>query len=71
MTQTDLSKFLSYILRHQPESIGLKLDAEGWAIIDDLINAAVKNGHDITIDNILDVVQSSDKKRFTISQNGL
>ncbi|PHM71821.1 RNA 2'-phosphotransferase [Xenorhabdus sp. KJ12.1] len=28
---TKTSKFLSYVLRHQPESIGLTLDSEGWA----------------------------------------
>ncbi len=28
---TKISKFLSYVLRHQPESIGLILDSEGWA----------------------------------------
>ncbi len=30
---TKISKFLSYVLRHQPESIGLTLDSEGWAEI--------------------------------------
>jgi putative RNA 2'-phosphotransferase len=33
------SKFLSLVLRHQPESIGLALDANGWADIDALIAA--------------------------------
>lgn len=30
-TLEDTSKFLSYVLRHQPEAIGLTLDGEGWA----------------------------------------
>ena len=31
------SKFLSLILRHAPETIGLQLDEEGWASVDDII----------------------------------
>lgn len=35
-----ISKLLSYILRHQPESIGITLDSDGWVNIDMLINMA-------------------------------
>lgn len=68
---TDISKFLSYVLRHQPEAIGLSLDKEGWAVISDLILCSVKE--DYTLDNnlIRNIVDSSDKKRFTISDDGL
>jgi putative RNA 2'-phosphotransferase len=31
-----ISKFLSLVLRHQPNKIGLTLDAQGWADIDEL-----------------------------------
>jgi len=31
------SKFLSYVLRHRPDEIGLTLDANGWALVSDLI----------------------------------
>ena len=34
---TKISKFLSLVLRHNPESIGLILDAEGWADINAVI----------------------------------
>lgn len=33
----DTSKFLSFVLRHKPEAIGIVLDREGWADIDKLI----------------------------------
>ena len=42
-----LSRFLSFVLRHKPDAIGLVLDAQGWAGIDDLIakgNAAGTRG---------------------------
>lgn len=68
---TDISKFLSYVLRHQPEAIDLSLDKEGWAGISDLILCSVKEGY--TLDNNLlrNIVDNSDKKRFTISDDGL
>ncbi len=40
----EVSKFLSYVLRHQPEAIGLELDSEGWANIDALIAGAAGQG---------------------------
>ncbi|MBF2974731.1 RNA--NAD 2'-phosphotransferase, partial [Pseudomonas aeruginosa] len=43
-TLDDTSKFLSYVLRHQPEAIGLTLGGEGWADIDALIAGAARDG---------------------------
>lgn len=71
MNHTDVSKFLSYVLRHQPESIGLQLDVEGWATIAELIDGAVQHGKPLTAELIHAVVSSNDKKRFAISTDGL
>lgn len=68
---TEISKFLSYVLRHEPESIGLKLDSEGWANIEELINCANQSGKVINLKQIMQVVETSDKKRFAISVDGL
>ncbi|VEJ55662.1 RNA 2'-phosphotransferase [Pragia fontium] len=65
------SKFLSYILRHQPEAIGITLDANGWAHIDILITHSNQNGEFLTRELIEEIVSTSDKKRFTISDDGL
>lgn len=70
MEKNDISKFLSYVLRHQPEAIGLNLDNEGWAIIDELISCAMKDNYVLNHDIILDIVINSDKKRFSISDDG-
>ena len=64
-------KFLSYILRHEPQSIGLQLDAEGWASIEELISLATKAGKQFDRELLQQVVDTSDKKRFTISGDGL
>ena len=66
-----ISKYLSYILRHQPQSIGLNLDKEGWADIVTLIACAAKTGTTLTPEQIQTVVESNDKKRFTLSEDGL
>jgi putative RNA 2'-phosphotransferase len=65
------SKFLSYILRHQPEAIGIALDSNGGIKIETLIMQANQHGEYLTRDLIEEVVKTSDKKRFTISEDGL
>lgn len=67
---TETSKFLSYILRHAPESIGLDLDSEGWTDIDTLISKANAAGQAIDPEMLLRTVRDSEKKRFTLSEDG-
>ncbi|WP_233874124.1 RNA 2'-phosphotransferase [Paraburkholderia adhaesiva] len=64
-----ISKYLSYILRHEPHAIGLQLDTEGWANIDDLIECANKHGHALDKATVHAVVVTNSKKRFTISDD--
>lgn len=66
----EASKFLSYVLRHEPQAIGLSLDREGWGAIDILIDGAAKQGHTITRDLLTQIVTTSDKKRFELSSDG-
>ncbi len=65
-----VSKFLSLVLRHHPENIGLKLDKEGWANIDDLIKGAKKSGIHLNKKLIEKVVTTNDKQRFTLTKDG-
>lgn len=64
-----ISKFLSYVLRHKPESIGLELNPYGWILIDDIIANSKK---DIILSNevIEGTVLNNKKERFTISDDG-
>lgn len=64
------SKFLSKVLRHAPESVGLRLDEAGWVAVDDLLAAA--RGAGVALDRAtLDrVVAENDKKRFALSPDG-
>lgn len=63
------SKFLSFVLRHKPEAIGLKLDANGWADVEELIRLANENGQPLTRDVIAYVVETSDKQRFAFDSS--
>jgi len=67
---TQTSKFLSYVLRHEPHSIGLSLDREGWAEIDALIEGARESGRPLDRELIRAVVASNDKQRFALSEDG-
>lgn len=72
LTATELvsaSKFLSLVLRHQPDVIGLSLDAEGWADIDALIRLAAGR-KPLTRALIEAVVENNNKQRFAISADG-
>jgi len=66
----ETSKFLSYVLRHKPQAIGITLDAEGWVAVDDLLTAAARNGQSITRQQLEEVVATNDKKRFSFSADG-
>jgi putative RNA 2'-phosphotransferase len=65
-----LSKFLSFVLRHQPDAIGLTLSQDGWVEIDDLLEKANASGTRFRREELLRVVATSDKKRFSLSDDG-
>ena len=63
------SKFLSYILRHNPAEIGVELDEQGWVNINELIDKANSNGQNMTRALLDEVVQTNDKQRFAMSED--
>ena len=65
-----ISKFLSLVLRHQPEKIGLRLDEAGWATVTELIEACRAHGVALTVEDLQYVVGANDKKRFSFSDDG-
>ena len=68
---TSTSKFLSLVLRHQPEVIGMQLDLEGWLQIDELIQNANRKDTELSLELLHEVVASCEKKRFALSDDGL
>jgi putative RNA 2'-phosphotransferase len=68
---TTTSKFLSLVLRHQPETVGLTLDDAGWVTVDDLLAACRAHGRSIDRAQLDEIVATSDKKRFAYSDDGV
>ena len=61
-----LSKRLSYVLRHEPESIGMELDAAGWVDLAVLVAKLRKSGVNLDESDVHEVVAKNDKKRFEV-----
>ena len=67
---TKKSKFLSLVLRHEPERLGLKLDESGWTSVDELLQAINKQAFPFTRAELDEVVTNNSKKRFAFSEDG-
>jgi len=64
-----ISKFLSLVLRHQPEEIGLTLDHEGWADVAELIEKMNKKGGRLDFALLQIIVDTNDKKRYSFNED--
>ena len=67
-TYEQLSKEISYALRHNPKAYNLTLDASGWVAMDDLLSALnqKKNTQPVAEQDIAEMLDNSEKKRFEI-----
>lgn len=65
----EISRTLSYTLRHHPEEFGLTLNEAGWVPVEELLSAFNKAGVSLTLKELEKVVAESEKTRFTI-RNG-
>src|SRR5215467_12691649 len=65
-----VSKSLSKHLRHAPEALGFTLQTGGWVSVDDLLAASERIGFVITYDELIECVETNDKKRFSFDESG-
>lgn len=65
--QTYISKFLSLVLRHKPEKIGIQLDQNGWVEIKELIEKSNKYGIQFNRETLNHIVSTNAKKRFAFN----
>lgn len=68
-TLVELSKFLSWVLRHQPDAIGITLDPAGWTDVDALLAQARAHGRPLTRELLERIVAESPKQRFALSED--
>ena len=64
MSLQNTSKYISLILRHKPEVIGIALDEHGWASVDELI-AGVAKTHSLTMELLEEIVRTDEKQRYS------
>lgn len=60
---------MSLVLRHNPQKIGITLDEKGWADTDLLIKGMCRNGHNVTLEKLKEVVTTNDKQRFKFNDD--
>jgi len=65
-----LSKWLSLVLRHKPESVGVALGDGGWIAVKDLLGALSARGERVSRDDLAELVRTSDKQRFAFDDTG-
>jgi len=66
---TNCSKFISLILRHKPETIGITLDEHGWAKVSELISGIQKQEPWFNLDSLEEIVRDNNKKRFSFNED--
>ncbi len=67
MKDRDVSKFISLILRHKPETIGITLDEHGWANVEELIDGVNKANHDLDMERLERIVAEDEKQRYSFN----
>lgn len=68
MSITKTSKYISLILRHKPETIGISLDEHGWADVKDLIDGVNKT-HKLDMEMLEEIVETDDKQRYSFNED--
>lgn len=65
----NISKFLSLVLRHKPETIGIDLDENGWTNVQILIEKLNQNNFTVDLETLKNIVATNNKKRFAFNQD--
>ena len=68
MSDREISKFISLILRHKPEEIGITLDEHGWANVSELIEGLART-HPFTIQDLERIVAEDEKQRYSFNED--
>lgn len=68
MSLTDMSRFLSLILRHHPEAAGITLDEHGWANVEELL-AGMSVKQPITMEILEEIVRTDNKQRYSFNED--
>lgn len=64
-----ISKFLSLILRHNPQTIGLHIDENGWADVQELLMKSAQKNRSFSFADLKEIIATNDKQRFSFNSN--
>lgn len=64
------SRSLARVLRHRPDLWRIKLGKAGWCAIEELLADAAAHGVPLTLDELVEIVETNDKARYTLSEDG-
>lgn len=64
-----ISKFIAYILRHNPSAAGIELDEHGWADVNALIEGVCKAGRFLDMQMLAEIVETDNKHRFDFNDD--
>ena len=68
MDLNSTSKFISLILRHKPETIGITLDEHGWANVEELIEGIGKT-RPFDMETLEEIVRTDNKQRYSFNED--
>ena len=68
MSLKDVSKYMSLILRHKPDAIGITLDEHGWANVDELISGIAKD-NEFNMEILEEIVRTDEKQRYSFNED--
>lgn len=69
MDYARISKFISLVLRHKPEEIGIVLDEHGWANVDELMDALNTKKKQIDMEILEEIVRTDEKQRYSLNED--
>ncbi len=69
MNLENISRYMSLILRHKPDVIGISLDEHGWANVNELINGIAKNNAGFNMESLEEIVRTDSKQRYSFNDD--
>lgn len=64
-----ISKFLSYVLRHNPDKLGITIDGNGWTSVEMLLQKINTGEYSLSMEELEEVVATNTKKRFSFNED--
>lgn len=69
MSDIKIGKYLTYLLRHCPEALELKMDKNGYVLVSELIKKLKTTKYKIDLETLDRIVKTDDKQRFSYNEN--